>query len=368
MKDQSIHEYLASQRRDHNRPTVLAFPVLYPREVITALGLCAWERWSEPADAPSGADAGKLQGYLCPTVRGAQAVLARKDHGADAAIIPHTCDSMQGLAAITKATPEWGIPAVTFRHPRGTDRPAARLFLREELQSFIARLESIFDRKLELANLTAAIELHRKLESLLAEVLGNRSWLHVSDEELYGSLHQLEYKHPEDMIDELTRLVAKIDRDRKRDGIGLVVSGMVPEPEGFFETLDDAGGYVAADDYAAFGRRLPAYDGPAGDDPIGSVVERLLLMPPCPTRSHDVSRRIEYLRGLARRSDARGVVLHTVKFCEPELFDVATVRRGLEAVGLKVLHIETEFEPRVTGQLSTRLEAFLEMLSDGRSA
>jgi len=61
-------------------------------------------------------------------------------------------------------------------------------------------------------------------------------------------------------------------------------------------------------------------------------------------------------------------VLHTVKFCEPELFDVPIVRRGLEAAGLKVLHLETELEPRVTGQIATRIEAFVEMLSDGRGA
>ncbi len=366
MKDQSIQAYLASQRTDKNRPTVLAFPVLYPREVLTALDLCAWERWSEHPSS-DGADAGKLQGYLCPTVRGAQGVLARKDHGAQAAIIPHTCDSMQGLAAIAKSTPGWEIPVVTFRHPRGTDRPASRLFLREELKAFIASLEDVFDRKLDLQKLTAAIELHRKLEALLSAVLRGRPWLDISDEDLYATLRQLEYKHPEDFCETLQPLASKVDRTKRRDGIGLVISGMVPEPEGFFETLDDAGGYVAADDYAALGRRLPAYDGPIEDDPIGSVVERLLLMPPCPTRSSKVTRRIAHLLKLATDSGARGVILHTVKFCEPELFDVATLRRGLEKEGLKVLHVETEFEPQVTGQIATRLEAFLEMLDDGRS-
>lgn len=364
MKDQSIQAYLASQRDDKGRPTVLAFPVSYPREILTALDLCVWERWSErPSNA--GADTGKLQGYLCPMVRGAQTVLARKDHGADAVVIPHTCDSMQGLATVAQSTTAWEIPVVTFRHPRGSDLPASRLFLREELKSFIASLEGIFHRELDPAKLVWAIELHRTLELSLAKVLHTRRWIDISDEDLYAILRQLEHKHPEDAIALLEPLAAQADPAHEREGTGVVVSGMVPEPAGFFETLDDAGGYVAADDYAAFGRRLPAYAGPIGRDPIGSVVERLLLMPPCPTRSSDVGQRIAHLRSLASRSGARGVILHTVKFCEPELFDVATLRRGLESEGLKVLHVETEMEPRITGQIATRLEAFLEMLDDG---
>ena len=368
MKDQTIKTYLAQQREQHHRPTLLAFPVLYPREVVTALGLCAWERWSAQL-GDYGVDAGKLQGYLCPTVRGAQAILAHGDHGAQAAVIPHTCDSMQGLAAIARSSPDWGIPVVTFRHPRGSDRPSSRLFLREEVEAFIATLETIFDRKLDMARLTDAIALHRELETVLGRILRARSWLPVSDDELYGTLRKLTWLHPEDMLAELVGLASRVDRSSPRKaGVGLVISGMVPEPEGFFEALDDAGAYVAADDYAGIGRRLPAYAGPMEGDPIGAVVERLLLMPPCPTRSSDSAARIARLRTLATESDAKGVVLQTVKFCEPELFDVGVLRRGLEEVGLKVLHIETEFEPTVPGQIATRLEAFVEMLAEGRGA
>ena len=346
---------------------VLAFPALYPREVLTALGLCVWERWSDPPVTDS-ADAGKLQGYLCPTVRGAQAVLAAKDHGARAAIIPHTCDSTQGLASITKSTPSWEIPVVTLRHPRGTDRAAARRFLRAEVEAFMAALESLFDRKLELGKLASAIDLHRELEAQLARVLRGRPSLEMSDQDLYDTIGQLTYRHPTDMIELLRPIADRTQRSHRREGIGLVASGMVPEPNGFFEVLEDAGGYIAADDYAVFGRRLPIRDVPTGPDPIGTVVERLLAMPPCPTRSSDVGTRIVHLERLARQSGARGVVLHTVKFCEPELFDVPSLRRGLEDKGLKVLHIETEFEPSVTGQLATRIEAFLEMLGEEKGA
>jgi benzoyl-CoA reductase/2-hydroxyglutaryl-CoA dehydratase subunit BcrC/BadD/HgdB len=366
VKDQSIHTYLADQR-EKGRPTVLAFPTLFPREIPTALDLCVWERWSTRPDLHA-SNAGKLQGYLCPTVRGAQAALARDDHHAIAAIVPHTCDSMQGLASIANATPAWKTPILTFRHPRGSDRPASRLFLRDEVLAFLSALESASGRKLEKARLSQAIALHQEVESLLKKVLHGLPWLHTPAESLYATLRLLEYSHPEDMLKPLSTLASSIDRSRKREGVGVLISGMVPEPPGFFQCLEDAGGFVAADDYAGFGRRLPAYHGPSTgpgtNDPIDTVVERLLQMPPCPTRASNVKARIEHLTTLAQQSDARGVILHTVKFCEPELFDIPSLRHSLEKNGLRVLQIETEFEPSVTGQVATRLEAFLEMLQN----
>jgi benzoyl-CoA reductase/2-hydroxyglutaryl-CoA dehydratase subunit BcrC/BadD/HgdB len=365
-----MQAYLAAQH-ERGRPTVLAFPTLYPREVVTALDACAWERWSTPPSDVAGADAGKLQGYLCPTVRGAQSVLASLERitpRARAVIIPHTCDSMQGLASIALSTPSWDIPILTFRHPRGTARPASRLFLREEVLSFVASLEKALDRKLEPERLRAALVLHRHVEDLLRRLLGSLPSLTTPGAELYATLRKLEYLHPEDAIPPLEQLLTQVDPKTRRQGVGLVLSGMVPEPEGLIDTLEDAGGFVAADDYAAFGRRIPSHAGPVGGDPIDDVVERLLHMPPCPTRASDAGPRIDHLRTLARDSGARGVILHTVKFCEPELFDIATLRRALESDGLGVLHVETEFEGQVTGQMATRVEAFLEMLSDGRRA
>lgn len=366
MKDQRIRAYLDAQKSERNRPWVLAFPTLYPREVLTALDVNVWEIWSDTSGDTS-TDPGKLQGYLCPTVRGVQSVLARGDHGASVAIVPHTCDSMQGLAMIARATPEWGVRVITFRHPRGTERPAARMFLRKELEAFVHELEQALDRKLEMSRLGEAIELHRRGERVLANVLRRRGALPLDDQALYAVLRQREWMHPSDYVAELEKLEAMLGSESKvQKGVAVVISGMTPEPDGLFETIADAGAYVAADDYASIGRRIPAYEGPMEGDPIGSVVERLLLMPPCPTRSSDSTHRIARLRRLAQESGARGVVLHTVKFCEPELFDVPVVRRALEESGLKVLHVETELEPRVTGQIATRLEAFVEMLGNGR--
>ncbi|MBI5535107.1 MAG: 2-hydroxyacyl-CoA dehydratase [Deltaproteobacteria bacterium] len=363
MTDEAIRSYLASHR---GNGVVLALPVLYPREVLTALDLCGVEVWAHrtpPGCCTQGA--GSMQPYLCPTVRGARVLLGQGFEGAIAAVIPHTCDSMQGLAAIGLDMGASAMPVVTFRHPRGGDRASAREFLQAELRAFIASIERIAGRKLTMDRLGDAIELHEGIDRAMRRVLRMRTCIALGDVELYRILRKREWMRASDFAFELRALEQMIDSAATpRKGIPLMVSGMVPEPSDFFEAVDAAGAYVAVDDYAAIGRRLPMHDTQEAE-PIGRLIDRMMGAAPCPTRTSDPWSRVRYLVERARAARAPGAILHTVKFCEPELFDVPVLRRGLEEAGLKVLHIETEFEPQMSGQLVTRIEAFVEMLGGG---
>jgi benzoyl-CoA reductase/2-hydroxyglutaryl-CoA dehydratase subunit BcrC/BadD/HgdB len=106
---------------------------------------------------------------------------------------------------------------------------------------------------------------------------------------------------------------------------------------------------------------------PVGD-PWEALVDRILAAPPCPTRSTDQDARMRHLEALAERSGARGVVVHVVKFCEPELFDVPAIRRTFTARGTPLLYLEGELERQLSGQAVTRLEAFVEMISGAGGA
>ena len=77
---------------------------------------------------------------------------------------------------------------------------------------------------------------------------------------------------------------------------------------------------------------------------------------------------MRHLASLLDRSGARGVIVHLVKFCEPELFDVPALRALCVARGLPLLQIDGELERELSAQSVTRVEAFVEMLSAGRAA
>ena len=64
------------------------------------------------------------------------------------------------------------------------------------------------------------------------------------------------------------------------------------------------------------------------------------------------------------------MILHVLKFCEPELFDVPAIRAGLRrARRAGAATLEGELEAELSGQTVTRIEAFVEMLARrGRAA
>jgi benzoyl-CoA reductase/2-hydroxyglutaryl-CoA dehydratase subunit BcrC/BadD/HgdB len=101
-------------------------------------------------------------------------------------------------------------------------------------------------------------------------------------------------------------------------------------------------------------------------EPWSRLAARHGALPPCPTRASDQGARVTHLLALLERSGARGVLVHTVKFCEPELFDVPALQAAFAARGVPVLHLETELERELPAQAVTRLEAFVELLSAPR--
>jgi benzoyl-CoA reductase/2-hydroxyglutaryl-CoA dehydratase subunit BcrC/BadD/HgdB len=62
---------------------------------------------------------------------------------------------------------------------------------------------------------------------------------------------------------------------------------------------------------------------------------------------------------MIRTTGAQGVIFHSIKFCEPELFDLPDLRNGLD---VPTLTLEIDISDPISGQSLTRIEAFFEMI------
>ncbi|MDY0003200.1 MAG: 2-hydroxyacyl-CoA dehydratase family protein [Polyangia bacterium] len=361
------NQVIREQKEGRGRKVLGVLPIHYPKELLTAMDVLAVEIWGPPG-APRSAQVGRLQSYVCAVARNALAFVA--GGGADLVdgfLYPHTCDSIQGLATqIPDFGGAAGKAALRYRSPKGKARPSLRRYLREELARLAREIEALTGRALDPERLRWSLGLHHRIDSVRAELLDGRARFGGSDAELYGILRRGECLWPEDHLSELERVAERLEPGPVQKGTPLLVSGIVPEPMEIFDRLADAGAYVAGDDYAAIGRRVVREAPDLEGDPLDALAARMLAAPPCSTRSSDLGERLAHLDWLRERGGCAGVVLHTVKFCEPELFDVSGIRSHLASRGLPLLVVEGELESELSGQVVTRLEAFVEMVAAAR--
>jgi len=339
-------------------PVAAVFPIHYPRALVRAFGFLPVEVWGPPRMNASSA-AAHLQPYVCSIVRNGLSFLQSGGLDvADVIVVPHGCDSLQGLGSLLLDLVRPRAVVLPLYLPRGR-RPSDLCFLEEELRAFAARLAEASGRRPSDEEVMESVRREEIADGLLAELHRRRRELPLTPLELYRLIRSREYLPAESFAALAGDALARVG-EPARDGVPILLSGIVPEPMEVLDALAAMGGVVAADDLAACGRRL--YPPGASGDPFRRLAESLQAGPPDSARGHPIEERLAHLRRLAAASGARGVVFYDVKFCEPELFDLPLLRRGLQEAGLPSVHIEVDLNDALAQQVLTRLEAFLEMI------
>ena len=335
------------------------FPIHYSRALLRAFGLLPVEVWGPPGRDTTLGDA-HLQAYTCSIVRSGLSFIkeGKLDHAA-LILVPHACDSLQGLGSALLDFVKPGPPVQTLYMPRGR-RACDVEFLTQELSRLYAALAEITGEEPDDLALLACARREEQADAALAELLETRPRLGLTNREFYRLARCREYL-PAEAFEPLCRQALTLARDQEPSGPRVVLSGLVPEPMALLDVLDDAGIMVAADDMACCGRRL--YPAGQGEAPLRRMASSLLGAAPDATLGCSVSERIKHLVSLCQRADATGVVHHDIKFCEPEQFYLPQVNTGLAAAGVRTLSLEVDLADPLPDQVVTRLEAFAEGLA-----
>lgn len=332
-------------------------PYHYPRALLRAHGIHPVEVWGPPGCSTVEGDR-HFQAYTCAIVRNAATLLLAKeaDH-IDLALIPHNCDSLQGMGSVLRDFVQTRFPVLTFYLPR-TQRDGALEYLEAEVRRLSADLARHTGTQPSEAALREAVALESRADQAFADLCLHRDKFGLDDRAFYQVLRSREYLSPEQFLSLLREVPS---RESPAKGVGLLLSGIVPEPMELFDRLNAMGARVVADDLACGSRRVYR-NGSNGDNPHTAMARALLTIPPDPITGAPIEERIAHLLQRLRESGAKGVLVYDVKFCEPELFGLPLLRKALSEAGFPFLHIEHELGSSLTGQVVTRLEAFIEML------
>jgi benzoyl-CoA reductase/2-hydroxyglutaryl-CoA dehydratase subunit BcrC/BadD/HgdB len=82
----------------------------------------------------------------------------------------------------------------------------------------------------------------------------------------------------------------------------------------------------------------------------------------CPRMMEEFSGRVKQILEAAEEFSADGIVLETMKFCDTWGVEASPMISALRESGLPVLKLEREYALTGVGQLSTRVQAFLESM------
>ncbi len=350
---------ILAQQGSEGRRIAAVLPIHYSRALLRGHGFQPMEVWGPP-HVDSSLAAAHLQPYVCSVVRNALAFLLSGGlAAADLILVPHGCDSLQGLASVLLDFVSTEQPVLPLYIPRGTGRTASA-FLARELRALSQRLTEIGGISPSETDLMHCIEQEERADGLLGELGAARPHLPLDDLQFYRLVRAREYL-PAERFAAIARSALSLRGSIHQDRIPIAISGLLPEPSELLASIWEFGGIVVADDLACVGRRR--YPQGRSADPFTRMAERLVGAPPDSTRGDPVEARLGFLRDLAASNGARGIVFYNVKFCEPEAFYHPMLREGLTQAGIPSLVIEADISEPLSDQISTRLEAFIEMLT-----
>lgn len=294
----------------------------------------------------------------------------------DLIVNPTTCDQKKKAGAMMTAM---GHAVVDLELPPSKESEQSRVYWQRSVREFTLRLRSLTGQKLTKKNLTAAMArtsraqaafrtLHNFRRQAPSLVLGKDVFL-VTNAYFF------------DDIDRWTGAVERLNAElaqREKDGFcaaqkkapRILFTGSPP----IFPNLklplliEEAGGVVVADETCSANRML--YDMTAVDewllnDMVDSLADKYLKPCTCPIFTHNEDR-IRRLLELARSFAVDGVVYQSFAGCQVYEMEQRSVAEALNKAGVAMLYVETDYSPDDMGQLSTRIEAFIESMKTRR--
>ena len=345
------------RHRQQGGQVAAVLPVYAPRALLRAYGFLPVEVWGPPGVRASDG-ASHLQPYVCSIVRNALSFLLSGGlDSTDLVLVPHACDSLQGLGSILLDFVKPRQPVVPLYFPR-SDGAGALRFLVEELRRLGTRLGEITSHAPAPDEILQFVVDEENANRLLLELHEARRQLPLTNGDFYRLVRSREYL-PREAFETAARRALAMRQPDPAPAKTLLLSGVVPEPMSLMAALDERQVQVVADDTLC-GRRRVCPPG-RSRDPLERLAQSWLGGPPDSTRGSSLAARSNYLMHQVEASGAQGVVFCLVKFCEPELFYLPTLRKALQRKGVPSVVLEVDLNDALSQQMLTRLDALLEM-------
>ncbi len=317
-----------------------------------------------------------LPSKSCPLVKATIGQFASNNFSdkPDVIVSPTTCDQKAKSGAIIE---DMGYSVFDMEFPRSKESEESREYWRRSVRKFAKELSVELNKKLTKKNLKEAIKkvgyaqnIYHKLNDLRkntnSPILGKDMFL-VTNTFFFDNI--------DNWISSTTALLKEVEQ-RVIDGVNaahkrsprIVYTGSPP----IFPNLkvplliEQSDAIIVADETCSSNRLfndMVSVDEWFLYDMVDCVADRYLKGCTCPifTKNEDRKRRII---DLVKEYSADGVVYQAFAGCQVYEMEQRSILKAMEDESIPILYVESDYSPSHLGQLTTRIEAFIESLKN----
>jgi benzoyl-CoA reductase/2-hydroxyglutaryl-CoA dehydratase subunit BcrC/BadD/HgdB len=364
---------------NNDKPMIAFMCVQVPGELIQAAGAVG-VRLCSGFHAYDQVGADFMPSKSCPVVKATLGMLyVHKELFADTLktiIIPTTCDQKKKAGELLRTM---GFEVITLEMPSCKDSNASRFYWQESIKQLTLDLQKITNHKITSKGVKRAINLTGRASAVfrrLYELRSENPALFLGKDAFLVS-NAYFFDDPENWIKAVSKLVEELQH-RKENGFRtgsknsprLLFTGSAP----IFPNLkvpllvEQSGAIIVADEVCSSQRLLydsPTYDEGNLNDLIPAIADRYLKPCTCPclSNNHD---RLRKLKEMAELFKVDGIIYQTLSGCLPYDMEQQQVYSIMNEKNIPMLSLETDYSPEDLGQLSTRIEAFIESIKAKR--
>lgn len=337
-----------------------------PEELLTAADLLAFRIRGTGSEGTDLADA-HFSSTNCSFPRHCfnQALLGEYDFLAGLVTF-NSCDSLRRI--YDHWIKELKTPFVKLLHlPKKADPPQVKFF-RDELAELKGQIESHFGAAITDDRLRDAIRLHNQTRRLLRQLYELRKSDHppITGAETLAVTVAGTAMPKARFNALLANLLAELGNGRRipEHRARLMIVGSELDDPGYLEIIESQGGLVVTDSLC-FGSRL-LWNEVREDaaDPLAALAQYYIAdRPTCPRVATGYAGRLGFLTDLVRDFRVDGIILERLAFCDLWGFEGYSLHEDFKSRGLPFLVVEREYQQHASGQLRTRVQAFLESIA-----
>jgi benzoyl-CoA reductase subunit C len=240
---------------------------------------------------------------------------------------------------------------------------AALKFFIQDIKELILQLEEKFNVSITIPKIREAIKLMNQIRSLLRKISKHRSSSSLKGSDFHSFVkktQQIDKNKALEMLKSKLEVLKtqKLPLSKKLKKI--LLTGSVIDDTEFILFLENLGFQIIIDDLCV-GTKYFWDDINETEDPIKALAKYHLKKPIYSTKFPSY-KRFEIVEALARQFNVDGVINIAQKFCEPILYDHPYFNKKFKQLGIPYLFVEMEYNRASYKQLTTRFEAFKELL------